>query len=70
MTKVQMTRLVSGLDFKVGDLYWFLGKAHRIVAFEPYQGTLLARLGEGTRTAICDDGFTVTLPAKGYVHQP
>jgi hypothetical protein len=45
------SRTVRGSELAVGDEILFLGQVKRVDYFEPYTGSLLATLGEGTRIA-------------------
>jgi hypothetical protein len=53
--------LVFGAEIAVGDAIEFFGRWHRIVSLDPYEGSLLAVLGAGTRIARCDTGLAITI---------
>lgn len=51
---------VLGQELAVGDVIVFLGKHYIVDRFEPYDGSLLGELGEGTRTAYSGEwGMTI-----------
>lgn len=51
---------ILGEELAVGDVIVFLGKHYIVDRFEPYDGSLLGELGEGTRTAYSGEwGMTI-----------
>ncbi|WP_271215822.1 hypothetical protein [Streptosporangium carneum] len=57
---------VQGHELAIGDVIVFLGNHHRIDRFEPYTGSLLAELGEGTRVA-CAGAWGMTVGPRSTV---
>ena len=56
---------IPGRDLRIGDVVVFLGNVHRVDRLDPYIGTLLSLLGEGTRVAVAGDWEMTVPPGQG-----